>query len=133
MAAVIASARLIMSDKIRGGSVTDQMAGEISAIFPQWRPNLVVAVDDLYAFHGTVVQCIEAHTTQADWAPDVSPSLWKVYRDPTAGPKPWKQPLGSTDAYALNAEVTWKSKTWKSNVANNVWEPGVYGWDEVTA
>lgn len=43
----------------------------------------------------------------------------------------WKQPEGGHDAYALNAQVTHKGKTWVSTVAANVWEPGVYGWIEL--
>ena len=40
----------------------------------------------------------------------------------------WAQPSGSTDAYPLGAHVTHNGKTWTSQVAANVWEPGVYGW-----
>ena len=41
--------------------------------------------------------------------------------------------MGSTDAYAKGAKVSHNSKRWTSNVYANVWEPGVYGWTEVTA
>jgi hypothetical protein len=40
------------------------------------------------------------------------------------GPQPWKQPVGSTDAYAKGAVVTYGGKTWTSTVAANVWAPG---------
>ena len=43
----------------------------------------------------------------------------------------WVQPTGAQDAYALDAVVTYNGFTWKSTVANNVWEPGVYGWVKV--
>lgn len=35
------------------------------------------------------------------------------------------------DAYQIGAEVTHAWKTWTSTVANNVWEPGVYGWKDI--
>ena len=47
--------------------------------------------------------------------------------EPT-GPLPWVQPTGSHDAYQIDAEVTHAEQTWTSTVANNTWEPGVYGW-----
>lgn len=43
----------------------------------------------------------------------------------------WVQPTGSDDAYPLGAKVKHNGKTWVSNYANNVWEPGVFGWSEV--
>ena len=43
----------------------------------------------------------------------------------------WVQPTGAHDAYAQGAKVTHNGKKWTSNVENNVWEPGVYGWTEV--
>lgn len=36
------------------------------------------------------------------------------------------------NSYSLGAKVSHKEKHWTSTVANNVWEPGVYGWEEVT-
>lgn len=43
----------------------------------------------------------------------------------------WVQPTGAHDAYPLGAKVSHNGKKWTSDVANNVWEPGVYGWTEV--
>ena len=34
------------------------------------------------------------------------------------------------DAYEEGAKVSHNGKKWVSIVANNVWEPGAYGWDE---
>ena len=43
----------------------------------------------------------------------------------------WVQPTGAHDAYEQGAKVSHNGKKWTSNVENNVWEPGVYGWTEV--
>lgn len=43
----------------------------------------------------------------------------------------WEQP-DSTNAYKIGDKVVHNEKTWTSVVDNNVWEPGVYGWEEVT-
>ena len=45
----------------------------------------------------------------------------------------WVQPTGAHDAYSKGDKVTHNGKRWTSTADANVWEPGVYGWTEVTA
>ena len=45
--------------------------------------------------------------------------------------QPWTQPVGAHDAYAKDAKVAHKGRTWTSTAASNVWAPGVYGWTEI--
>ena len=40
------------------------------------------------------------------------------------------QAIGAHDAYDQGAKVTHNGKRWVSSAASNVWEPGVYGWEE---
>jgi len=40
----------------------------------------------------------------------------------------WIQPTGAHDVYNIGDQVTHNDSTWESIVANNSWEPGVYGW-----
>jgi hypothetical protein len=51
--------------------------------------------------------------------------------DPSIEFPEWRQPVGATDAYTKGAKVSHKDKHWISDVDGNVWEPSVYGWDEV--
>ena len=37
------------------------------------------------------------------------------------------------DAYAKDSKVTHNGKKWISSYDANVWEPGVYGWEEQSA
>lgn len=67
--------------------------------------------------------------------PAVIPALVKRARRPGAF-EPWVQPPYAHDAYKLldpftgQAEVcAYGGKNWRTNVDNNVWEPGTYGWD----
>ena len=53
--------------------------------------------------------------------------------DPETGYVEWHQPLGAHDAYSQGDIVKHNGKLWISTVAgekSNVWEPGIYGWDE---
>lgn len=88
------------------------------------------AVLELYD-NGTLYKCVQAHTSQADWTPDAAVSLWSKTSDPAEEWPEWSQPVGAHDAYALGAKVSHNGKHWTSTTANNVWEPGVYGWEEV--
>lgn len=85
-----------------------------------------------YQHNGTLYKCVQAHTSQADWTPDTASSLWSKTSDPAEEWPEWSQPVGAHDAYSKGAKVSHKEKHWISTVDSNVWEPGVYGWEEST-
>lgn len=58
------------------------------------------------------------------------PSLWVAIADPSEEWPTWAQPIGATDAYMNGDKVSYNDKHYISTVDNNVWEPGVYGWEE---
>ena len=75
---------------------------------------------------------LQNHTAQASWTPTDAPSLWAKVLIPTPAEIPeWEQPE-STNPYMKGDKVKHNGKTWESTIDNNVWEPGVYGWGEVT-
>ena len=43
----------------------------------------------------------------------------------------WIQPLGAQDAYQIGDRVAHNNLNWESTHANNVWEPGVFGWTQI--
>ena len=108
---------------------TDENALKVIDLYPVWAVGIAVAKDSRYQYEGKLYKCVQAHTTQADWAPDVTPALWVIVS--LEEWPDWVQPTGSHDAYAKDAKVTHNSKKWTSDVDANVWEPGVYGWTEV--
>lgn len=111
-------------------SLSDTDALEAVELFPHWATDTAYAVGDRVNYDGTLYKCLTAHTSQATWKPDVSPSLWVRVDDPSIEWPEWIQPVGSTDAYAKGAKVSHNNKHWISDVDGNVWEPGVYGWTE---
>ena len=99
------------------------------ALYPVWSSGISVSVNDRYQYNDKLYKCVQAHTTQADWTPDVTPALWvEVSLDEFPE---WKQPAGAHDAYAKGDKVKHNDKKWESTVDANVWEPGVYGWSEI--
>lgn len=100
--------------------------------FNAWAYPVNYAEKAICAHEGKLYRCLQAHTSQENWAPASAPSLWKEIGDPAAEYPEWSQPLGATDSYGLGDKVSHNGKRWVSTTANNVWEPGVYGWEEVT-
>lgn len=115
-------------------SLSDEEALCGIELFPHWSAESLEyeANKDRVSFDEALYKCIMSHTSQESWRPDVSPSLWVRVDDPSIEWPEWIQPLGSTDAYPLGAKVSHNEKHWTSDYVNNIWEPGVYGWTEVS-
>lgn len=102
-------------------------------LFEKWDGNGVAyEQNDIRLYGEEIYRCITAHTSQPDWTPDAAVSLWVRIADPTEAWPEWIQPLGAHDAYASGAKVAHNGKHWTSEIDANTYEPGVYGWKEVT-
>lgn len=99
--------------------------------FPTWAYPVSYAAKAICTYKGKLYRCLQAHTSQETWTPAAAPSQWKEIGDPTGEWPAWSQPVGAVDTYPLGAKVSHNGKKWVSTAANNVWEPGVYGWEEV--
>lgn len=114
-------------------SLSDEDAAFVPMIFEYWEPDHQYAVGDrvCYSINGKLYKVLQAHTSQANWTPDTAVSLYAeiLIPDPTVITE-WVQP-GSTNPYMTGDKVRHNDKVWVSIIDNNVWEPGVYGWDEV--
>lgn len=100
-------------------------------LFPEWQTDTSYAKDYKVRRSGILYACLQAHTSQAGWAPELAPSLWaKVLIPDPEQIYDWEQP-DSTNPYAKGAKVRHNGKIWVSDIDGNVWEPGAYGWTEV--
>lgn len=115
------------------GNIDEVTATEHAELFEAWVTDKDYAVGKILTRpNGNLYKCVQAHRSQAGWEPENTPALWTKIGDPSEEYPAWSQPLGAHDAYPLGAKVSHNGKKWTSDVANNVWEPGVYGWSEVT-
>lgn len=113
------------------GAIDPVTAGEHVELFQKWEPNINYKTGQIRAYNDKLYKCNQDHTSQESWTPDVSPSLWSQISDPTVEYPEWIQPIGAHDAYMAGDKVSHSDKKWTSDIDNNVWEPGVYGWTEV--
>ena len=113
-------------------SLPDKDALEAIQLFQNWKSTATYEAGDRVRYDGVLYNCLQAHTAQSDWTPITAPSLWAkvLIPDPNVIPE-WEQP-GSTNPYMTGDKVKHNGKTWVCTCDNNVWEPGVYGWSEVT-
>lgn len=118
----------------------DTQAAEMMAVatvFPAYEVGKKYKSKDVFA-SGTngvgdpqLYQVLQEHTSSAEWPPDASPSLYKAIGVTKEGYPEWVQPVGVPDSYNKGDTVSHNDVVWRSTVDNNVWEPGVYGWEVV--
>lgn len=121
---------MLIKQQINTLIVDDNTALRMTEFYPEWASDTAYSAGYKVQYGGTLYKCLQAHTAQADWTPDASPSLWAkvLIPDPDVIPE-WEQP-DSTNPYMTGDKVTHNGKTWVSDIDNNVWTPGVYGWTE---
>lgn len=102
--------------------------GAVASVYPDWEPDQSYVIGRALNYNGTLIKVLQAHTSQADWLPPTVPALYKVYTPPGVVAV-WVQPQGGHDAKQIGDEVMHNGQHWVSTVADNVWEPGVYGWE----
>ena len=115
--------------KLRG-LATDEMSLQVLNLYPTWKVDVSYSKGDRVLYNDILYKVLLDHTSQSDWAPDVAVSLFTKVLIPDANVTPeWQQP-DSTNPYMKGDKVTHNGKVWVSTIDNNVWEPGVYGWEE---
>lgn len=110
----------------------DGTALTVTALFPAWASGKSYSAGERVRYCGKLYRCVQAHTSQADWTPDVTSALWTEVAKPGEIPV-WKQPTGAQDAYSRGDRVRYPDEAgavYESTVDGNVWPPENYpaGW-----
>lgn len=122
--------RLLIAKQINTLSVDDNTALRMREFYPEWAAGQDYPEGFKVQRGGALYKVLQAHTSQDGWEPENAQSLWAkvLIPDETVVPE-WEQP-DSTNPYSAGDKVTHNGNTWVSDIDNNVWEPGVYGWTE---
>lgn len=111
-------------------SLTDEDALQAVELFPQWVTGHAYVVDERLQYKGVLYRVVQAHISQADWTPDITPAMFVV-----VSLDEWPefvQPTGAHDAYNKGDKVTFEGKHYISLIDGNVYSPTAYpaGWQE---
>lgn len=110
---------------------------EHAAMFPVWDEHFRGKRWAIVMDEGELYQTLhDIADASHNLKPSENPHMWKKIGNPLDEYPEWSQPLGADDAYHLGDKVTFGLKRWICDIVdgagNNVWQPGVYGWSEVT-
>ena len=125
---VVAAVKKFLSSDTE--ELSDEDALSVAALYPTWASKIGsdVLVGERLWYDGKLYRVIQQHTATELWVPDHNPSLFaevSIEEWPE-----WVQPLSAETAYHIGDKVSHNEKHWESSVDSNVWEPGVYGWNE---
>lgn len=101
-------------------------------LFINWNGNNIsYTIGDRVFYNDKLYKVLQNHVSQEDWNPEDAHSLFAEILIPDEDVIPeWIQP-DSTNPYMEGDKVQHNNLIWQSEVDNNVWEPGVYGWIQV--
>jgi len=121
-------------------SLDDEKAMEVATVYDPWTEGKAYAVGD-YLTYGTngvgdpqLYKVVQAHTSQADWTPDVTASLFSPVGLDDSGFPVWAQPTGAHDAYNAGDIVNYNGVLYESLIDGNIYSPEAYaaGWQIYT-
>ena len=103
---------------------------EYPDLFVEWDANWRGKQGDIVQDEGNLYRSIHDVTNEGqNTKPSATPSMWTRIGNPLDEFPEWVQPIGAHDAYAKGDKASHNGKNWVSTADNNVWEPGVYGWE----
>lgn len=91
----------------------DDEAETVTTLFEEWKVGVRYQAEDKEKgipadrrqYKGLLYRCVQAHTSQADWTPDVVPALW--VRTSTEEWPEWIQPTGAHDAWMRGMKMAY--------------------------
>lgn len=111
-------------------SLSDEDAIGCVELFPSWAADADYTVDERIRYQDKLYRCVQAHTSQSNWIPDVTPALWTEVAKPGEIPV-WKQPTGAQDAYRIGDKVHYPDidgPIYECTSDYNIYPPDQFGW-----
>jgi len=123
---------------LSSGDVSEEEKVRWANVFEPFRVGVNYPVGKKVNHKGKVYEVIQTHTSQMDWLPPSTPSLFNVFLQPetedgTEVIHEWKQPTDGHDAYVEGDKVSYEDSIYKSLIDGNTWKPTDYpkGWEEL--
>lgn len=120
-------------------TLADEQAMEVATVFPRYEVGKAYKVDEMFTYGENSVgdpqlyRVVQEHTSQENWIPTETPSLYTAIGLNKEGYPIWSQPTGTHDAYNIGDIVEYNGTLYKSLIDGNVYAPDAYpaGWEKV--
>lgn len=118
-------------------SLNEEQAMEICGVYDAWKPDTAYTTGEYITYGENSVgdaqlyKVVQAHTSQSDWTPYVTASLYTPIGLTEDGYPIWSQPTGAHDAYNAGDIVEYNGVLYKSLIDGNTFAPDAYpqGWE----
>lgn len=125
---------------IAGATLTDEEALVCVRLYREWEIGKTYVVGEFLTYginnvgDPQLYKVVQAHTSQADWTPDTTASLYDAIGLDDNGYPVWAQPTGAHDAYNKGDIVNYNGTLYRSLIDGNVYSPDAYpaGWEVYT-
>ena len=121
-------------------NLTDEQREILDDKYDPWEDGISYSPGDRVHYEAVNYEVLQEHTSQGDWLPSDTPSLYKVIKNDDIETDEGTVEVidefeaSSTNPYGIGDKVTFQGKVYESTIDNNVWSPADYpqGWKEVT-
>ena len=118
-------------------TLPEDKALEVSCAYDEWESGKAYSANE-YVTYGVnsvgdpqLYKVVQGHTSQEDWTPDITTSLYDPIGLNDKGYTVWSAPSGAHDAYNKGDIVEYNGVLYKSIIDGNVYSPDAYpqGWE----
>lgn len=118
-------------------TLDETTALEVATVYPAYEVGKAYKTGEYITYGDNAVgdpqlyKVAQNHTSQADWTPDKTPSLYVAIGLTADGYPVWSQPTGAHDAYNKGDIVDYNGTLYRSTIDGNIWDPVSYpaGWE----
>ncbi len=118
-------------------NLDEEKALEVATVYPKYEVGKAYIVGEYFTYGENNVgdpqlyKVVQPHTSQEDWKPDSTPSLYTPIGLDEKGYTVWSKPSGAHDAYNTGDIVDYNGTLYKSLIDGNVYSPDEYpaGWE----
>ena len=126
------ASQIATKDMIKADELTPEQIVDLVELYPKYEVGVDYIMGDLFQYEGELVEVVQGHTSQSDWNPLTTASLYKI-KTFYGVIDEWVQPTGGHDAYNVGDKVIYEGEVYESIIDGNTWSPIDYpqGWQLV--
>lgn len=116
----------------------DEEVEALVGLYEPFKVGEALKPGDVRSYNGKLYEVIQGHTSQGDWTPDSTASLFKLYiakrtQDGEEIIPDFKKPTGAHDSYKKGDKVMFDGGVYVSLIDNNAYSPVEYaqGWEKL--